>query len=116
MRDFASVFSCLPTAAADAPGRVNLIGEHTDYNGGFVLPTAIPQRTQVELASRADRLVRVCSEVEADAPPREYALGGETAGQAWLDYIQGVTSLLAAGDHRLAGLDIRITSRVPVGS
>jgi galactokinase len=116
MTDFQTLFGRQPTVTADAPGRVNLIGEHTDYNGGFVLPTAIPQRTRVELAPRADRAVRVASDVDAEAPPREYELGGETAGRGWLDYVQGVTSLLAADGHRLGGFDARITSRVPVGS
>ena len=58
----ASLFGGAPALQADAPGRVNLIGEHTDYNGGFVLPTAIPQRTRVELAPRDDALVRAWSD------------------------------------------------------
>ena len=51
MPDFIALFDRPPEVRADAPGRVNLIGEHTDYNGGYVLPVAIPQRTRVELAS-----------------------------------------------------------------
>ena len=47
--DFQQIFGTKPEAQATAPGRVNLLGEHTDYNDGFVLPIAIPQRTQVEL-------------------------------------------------------------------
>src|SRR5205807_288703 len=102
---------------AAAPGRVNLIGEHTDYNGGFVLPTAIPQRTQIELGPGSGQTVRVCS----DAPARTtdlqtYTLGTETPGRDWLDYIQGVTQLLAREGFRLAGFDARIESTVPLGS
>src|SRR5262245_36498744 len=58
---FLDLFGRAPEAAQEAPGRVNLIGEHTDYNGGFVLPIAIPQRTRVEAAARSDRTVRVWS-------------------------------------------------------
>src|SRR5438477_6804515 len=90
---------------AAAPGRVNLIGEHTDYNGGFVLPTAIPQRTRVELAPRADRTVRAWSSA---AETRQYDLGAEMPGQGWLDYVQGVTHLLAAAGHASGGFDARI--------
>jgi len=61
MSDFATVFGREPLVRTSAPGRVNLIGEHTDYNGGFVLPTAIPQRTTVELTPTSSRRARIFS-------------------------------------------------------
>jgi len=64
-RSCAAVVNRSDVYRADAPGRVNLIGEHTDYNEGLVLPTATPQRTVVELSPREDRIVRVESD---DAP------------------------------------------------
>ena len=68
---------------ASAPGRVNLIGEHTDYNGGFVLPTPIPQRTSVELRPRRDSIVRVWSrELQATG---EYRIGEERRRGTWID-------------------------------
>jgi len=100
---------------AAAPGRVNLIGEHTDYNGGFVLPTVIPQRTTVELARRPDRLVWAWSASIAEAAA-EYHLGSEAREGRWVDYVQGITSVLAAAGHALGGVDIRIDSSVPLGS
>jgi galactokinase len=117
MSDFQTLFGRSPTVIADAPGRVNLIGEHTDYNGGYVLPTAIPQRTHVELAPRPDQSVRVWSSAQQKTGSLlEYQLGAEKPGQKWLDYIQGVTQILRAEGHRLAGFDARITSNVPLGS
>jgi galactokinase len=117
MSEFERLFGQPPAVVADAPGRVNLIGEHTDYNGGFVLPTAIPQRTHVELVPRPDRRVRVWSAADPAGPSvREYELGTETVKHSWLDYIQGVTQLLVEAGHALAGFDSRITSTVPLGS
>ena len=75
---------------AAAPGRVNLIGEHTDYNGGFVLPTAIPQQTRVELRRRAGRTVHVAQR-RRQPTPAAFALGEERPRGDWLDYVQGVT-------------------------
>jgi len=100
---------------ASAPGRVNLIGEHTDYNGGFVLPTVIPQRTVVELAPRADRLVRVWSASVPEPRLVTYELGTEARCGAWTDYVQGITWVLGAAGHGLRGFDARITSGVPLG-
>ncbi len=118
--DFATLFGGQATTAATAPGRVNLLGEHTDYNLGWVLPTAIPQKTQVELCLQPaqPRRVRVWS-AAADAEsqqPAEYALGHEAPQHRWLDYVQGVTQILSAEGVTLPGLDLRITSDVPVGS
>ncbi len=61
MSTFREVFGAEPEVTATAPGRANLIGEHTDYSGGFVLPVSIPQRTEVQLRRRTDGVVQVHS-------------------------------------------------------
>ncbi len=117
MNTFPDLFGRAPAVTAEAPGRVNLIGEHTDYNGGFVLPTAIPQRTRVELAPRPDDVVRAVSVGgPGSAGVVDYRLGAEAPGREWLDYVQGVTSVAREAGHRLGGFDVRISSTVPVGS
>jgi galactokinase len=100
---------------ADAPGRVNLIGEHTDYHDGFVLPCAVPQRTRALLRPRGDRRVRAWS-AQMGADPVEYAIGRETRGAGWADYVQGVTWALAQRGVDLPGFDLRLESDVPMGS
>jgi galactokinase len=112
---FADLFRRAPEVRADAPGRVNLIGEHTDYSGGFVLPVAIPQRTRVELAPRAEPLVRAWSANVENPEIREYRLGSEKTTHGWLDYVQGITDVLRQGGHALQGFDLRIESDVPLG-
>jgi galactokinase len=113
---FEELFGREATVTADAPGRVNLIGEHTDYNGGFVLPMAIPQRTKVEIGTRIGTLVRAWSADVKEPRIEEYRLGEEASGRGWLDYVQGVTQVLEQADYRLRGFDLRITSEVPLGS
>ncbi|MBV9173131.1 MAG: galactokinase [Chloroflexi bacterium] len=104
-----------PVVHADAPGRVNLIGEHTDYNGGFVLPTAIPQRTHAQLRVRNDN--RVTARSKNASPPGEYIVGEEEQQRNWLDYVQGITwALRAAGFQIMAGFDLKISSEVPLGA
>src|SRR5437764_13912739 len=112
--DFVTLFGHAPTVTADAPGRVNLIGEHTDYNGGYVLPTAIPQRTRVRLRRRADDRAVVTSAQLGG--PVEYRLGGEQSQGGWIDYVQGVTKYLAEAGHRIGGLEAIVDSAVPIGS
>ncbi|MCX6552452.1 MAG: galactokinase [Acidobacteria bacterium] len=117
MGTFGELFGSPAAVSADAPGRVNLIGEHTDYNGGFVLPAIIPQRTRVELARRADRRVRVWSaNVEPASRWAEFVIGEESPTRTWVDYVQGVTVALRRRGYALVGVDLRIESTVPLGS
>jgi len=114
---FQELFGHPPELVAHAPGRVNLIGEHTDYNGGFVLPMAIPQETHVELRRRPDRLVRAFSANKSrQGEVREFTLGQETPDKSWLDYVKGVTQVLQREGHTLSGFELRISSEVPLGS
>lgn len=111
--DFAAAFGRPAELIAAAPGRVNLLGEHTDYNGGFVLPTAIPLRVRVALARRSD------PRVEAVSPGfgrGAYALGQEASGRTWLDYVQGVTRALRHAGRSAGGFDLLIRSELPPGA
>lgn len=100
-------------AIAVAHGRVNLIGEHTDYNGGFVLPALIPQKTEARLLLREDRRVIASSHGFAHM---EYELGEERVTHQWHDYLQGVTAVCLQSGLRLRGFEVHIESTVPVGS
>lgn len=115
--DFEALFGGAPEVVARAPGRVNLMGEHTDYNGGHVLPTATPQQTRVELRRRDDGWARVWSAIPgAGAEFQSFRLGEESRGRGWLDYVQGMTTALRDGGGVISGFDARITSDVPIGS
>jgi galactokinase len=99
-----------------APGRVNLIGEHTDYNDGFVLPMAIDRRTVVAAAARSDRRVRVRSLNLEEAAEFNLDSPGTPLRRHWLDYVEGVARILEEGGLRLGGADLAIESEVPVGA
>jgi galactokinase len=111
---FASYFGKPPEHKASAPGRVNLIGEHTDYNGGFCMPSVLPLHTQVWLASRSDQHVRLASDAQ-EGGVAEYTIGEEKPAGGWVDYVAGVTWTLGRGGYRRGGFDMLITSDVPVG-
>jgi galactokinase len=103
-------------SVGEAPGRVNLIGEHTDYNGGFVLPVAIPQRTRVTLRARADRRI-VARSTDVGQPQDDwYELGSERKRGSWIDYVQGVTDVLCREGFEIDGFDVEIASDVSIGS
>ena len=114
---FEELFGRRPQVVAQAPGRVNVIGDHTDYNGGWVLPMPLPHCTQVELGWRGDETVRVFSaDVSGHGELQEYQLGAEAHGRGWLDYVQAVTWVLGGERVALPGVDLRISSSVPIGS
>jgi galactokinase len=99
-----------------APGRVNLIGEHTDYNDGFVMPAAIGFNTQVAVGPRSDRKLVIYSEnyseqVEFDLDHLPVARSGH-----WSDYVIGVVKILAQSGKALGGADMLVDGNVPQGA
>ncbi|MGZ8398425.1 MAG: galactokinase [Gemmatimonadales bacterium] len=108
---FASTFATRPTVAASAPGRVNLIGEHTDYNGGPVLPVALERRTAVA-GRAAQRWVFISGTegeahaIDIDAPMRS----------AWTDYIVGVVRELRALGAAPSGAELAFSTNLPLGA
>src|SRR5207253_560176 len=99
-----------------APGRVNLIGEHTDYNDGFVMPVAIDRDTTVALTPRRDRLLIVRSAAYADEVTIDLDRPGDGPLGTWSDYVRGVAVVLERKGFRLHGADITISSNVPMSA
>ena len=98
-----------------APGRVNLIGEHTDYNDGFVMPAAIDFYTWVAIAPRADRKLVIHSENLSESV--EFDLDAAPVPQhRWSDYPFGVAVMLERAGHRLRGANVLILGEVPIGA
>ena len=112
---FHELYGAPPSVRASAPGRVNLIGEHTDYNGGYVLPTTIPQRTTVELLPRPGGAIRALSVDVGQRTPFDYVVGTEWRRGRWTDYLQGITWVLSKAGFSVGGADILIRSTVPLG-
>lgn len=115
---FIAAFGTAPTLAVQAPGRVNLIGEHTDYNDGFVLPCAIDYRTVICGAPRDDGQVRI---VAADyAGERdEFALTAPIEprhDRLWANYVRGVVKYLQEAGHAVRGADLAVSGNVPQGA
>lgn len=111
---YASHFNAKPGIIVRAPGRVNLIGEHTDYNEGFVLPMAIDRAVWMALAPRADAQVRVHSlDYGNDS---FFPLPGLRRGKGWGEYIKGVADQLQKEGYDLKGFDAVITGDIPRGA
>lgn len=99
-----------------APGRVNLIGEHTDYNDGFVLPMAIDRECAVAVSAREDRKIHARSLNLDDAAKFDLDAASAPRKGFWLNYVEGVARLLEQSGVRLCGADILILSDVPGGA
>lgn len=111
--DYRQIFNTAPDVEARAPGRVNLLGEHTDYNDGFVLPTAIPQHTTVAIGfSPNDRHHFYSAELEEQV---DLDLAGATP-EGFARYVDGCIRVLEAAGHKVPPLNIFVTSAVPIGS
>jgi galactokinase len=99
-----------------APGRINLIGEHTDYTDGFVLPVSLAVGTWVACAARNDRTVRLFSENQNGLATFDLDANGARPRGHWSDYVVGVAQVLQELGIPLPGVDLLVTSDVPLGS
>ncbi len=119
MHDIASLFAAeygRQPRVFSAPGRVNWIGEHTDYNDGFVLPFAMDRRTHVAAAPREDGRLQVFSHGLGERA--EAALTGPLDHRLphWMEYVVGIARVLAARGHPVAGADLAVRTDVPIGA
>jgi galactokinase len=111
---FAAYFNSKPGFIVRAPGRVNLIGEHTDYNDGFVLPMAIDQEVWMALSPRDDSQVRIRSlDLEADSV---FDIDSLSKGKGWAEYIKGIAHELKNAGCPLRGFDAVMTGDIPRGA
>jgi galactokinase len=112
---FRRIFGGDPDIIGSAPGRVNIIGEHTDYNGGQVLPIAIDRRTYVAVRARPDaNRSRIVSHRESTVA--EFDARGVVASGKWWDYMTGVCAAMGSAGARLPQFEAIVYTDVPVGS
>lgn len=111
--DYAEIFNVSPDVEASAPGRVNLLGEHTDYNDGFVLPTAIPQQTTVYIGQSSDNDHHFYS---ANLKERVDLQSTKSAPSGFARYLDGCIRVLEEAGYSIPPLNLFVTSSVPIGS
>lgn len=115
--NFYEAFGQRPSHITQAPGRVNLIGEHTDYNDGFALPCAINYQTLVAVRKREDRQVRVVAMDYGGESDQFSQLEPITPqAQPWKNYVRGVIKQLLDSGHTFGGLDMAIGGNIPQGA
>ena len=114
-QEFGHRFGRRPSVSR-APGRVNLIGEHTDYNDGFVMPAALEFATLVAAAPRPDRRLNVYSMIMDETRSFDLDAPAETGRHDWSDYVFGVAVMLERAGRRLQGADLVVSTDVPLGS
>ncbi len=112
---FQQHFNAAPELGARAPGRVNIIGEHTDYNDGFVLPMAIEHEAVIVGRPRSDRLLRLRAENLNRAAEASLDVRTRNAEEPWADYVVGVADELIKTGCPVSGADMLILGDVPVG-
>jgi galactokinase len=114
---FRELYGERPQGVWAAPGRVNLIGEHTDYNDGFVMPFALPHTAVAAVSRRDDGVLRLHS-ADIDAGPVELRVADLTpeADKSWTAYPSGVVWALREAGHEITGADIHLASTVPSGA
>ncbi|MQY37814.1 Galactokinase [Streptomyces sp. RB17] len=114
---FAELYGAEPEGVWAAPGRVNLIGEHTDYNDGFVMPFALPHRAVAAVSRRTDGVLRLHS-ADIDGGIVELSLDALTPGsdENWTAYPAGVVWVLREAGHAVTGADVHLSSTVPTGA
>ena len=113
--DFETLYGTTPRVYR-APGRVNLIGEHTDYNDGFVMPVAIGLSTWVAIAPRSDRKLAVRSANFPDAAEVDLDDIRPGTSHHWSDYVRGVAAILEMQGYHSRGANLLIGSEVPIGA
>lgn len=113
---FKNEFGYEPTGVWSAPGRVNLIGEHTDYNEGFVLPLAIDRRTYAAVGTRSDQLARIASAFTGEVVEFEISQIQRDKVSGWSAYPLGVAWSLIQAGATPQGFDLFVDSNVPVGA
>ncbi|PWJ05302.1 galactokinase [Streptomyces sp. NWU49] len=114
---FERLYGAAPDGVWAAPGRVNLIGEHTDYNDGFVMPFALPHTAVAAVARRDDGVLRLHS-ADVDDPVAELAVDALAPGsdRRWTAYPAGVVWALREAGHAVTGADVHLASTVPAGA
>jgi galactokinase len=113
---FADTYGEPPSTVGRAPGRVNLIGEHTDYNAGLVLPVALPHATYAAARARGDELVRVVSLQQDESWEGTLGELGPRSIEGWAGYAAGVVWALREAGYDVPGVDLLVDSRVPLGA